>query len=222
MKILIVGNGGREHALAWKLSQSPRADRIFVAPGNAGTAVDVENVAIPVTDTAGLVKFAKSNEVQLTVVGPEAPLAAGLVDAMTSEGLRVFGPNQAAAELEASKVFCKNLLRQADVPTADYQVFRNAETARRYLNDRHPDAERLSVVIKADGLAAGKGVIVCSTRTEALEAIDRIAEQKGVRSGRKPAGDRGTIDGRRGERDRDHGRTDDCATLPGTGPQGRL
>ena len=113
MKILVIGNGGREHALAWKLSQSPRVDRVFVAPGNAGTAADAENVDLAATDVAGLIGFAKSNQVHLTVVGPEAPLAAGLVDAMTAEGLRVFGPNRAAAELEASKVFCKNLLRQA-------------------------------------------------------------------------------------------------------------
>lgn len=175
MNILVVGNGGREHALAWKLSQSPRADRVFVAPGNAGTAVDAENVDISATDIPRLLEFARQNKVELTVVGPEAPLALGIVDAFQGEKRRVFGPNKAAAELEASKVFCKNLLRNADVPTADYQVFRSAETAKRYINDRYPtENEDVPVVVKADGLAAGKGVIVCHQRQEALEAIERI------------------------------------------------
>lgn len=175
MNILIVGNGGREHALAWKISQSPRADKVFVAPGNAGTAVDAENVDISALDIPRLIKFAKENKVELTVVGPEAPLAAGIVDAFQSEKLRVFGPSKAAAELEASKVFCKNLLRTADVPTADYKVFRSAEPAVRYITDRYPtDTEDVPVVVKADGLAAGKGVIVCHKRDEAIEAIERI------------------------------------------------
>lgn len=175
MNILVVGGGGREHALAWKLSQSPRADRVFVAPGNAGTAVDAENVDIRDTDIPGLLQFAKQNDVGLAVIGPEAPLALGIVDAFQAEKLRVFGPSKAAAELEASKVFCKNLLRSADVPTADFHVFRNAETATRYITDRYPtETEDVPVVIKADGLAAGKGVIVCHRRDEALEAIERI------------------------------------------------
>ncbi|QDU55963.1 phosphoribosylamine--glycine ligase [Aeoliella mucimassa] len=174
MNVLIVGNGGREHALAWKIAQSPRAERVFVAPGNAGTAVDAENVDLSATDTAGIVKFAKENNVGLTVVGPEAPLVAGLVDALQAAGLRAFGPSKAAAELEGSKVFCKNLLRNADVPSADYRVFRDAESAQHYLTER----EDTPVVVKADGLAAGKGVIVCSNREEALEAVERIAEQK--------------------------------------------
>ncbi|MEM6655119.1 MAG: phosphoribosylamine--glycine ligase [Planctomycetota bacterium] len=175
MKILVVGAGGREHALAWKLGQSPRVETVFVAPGNAGTAVETdvacENVDIAATDTAKLVAFAKDNAVDLTVVGPEAPLVAGLVDAMQGEKLRVFGPSQAAAELEGSKVFCKDLLRHADVPTAEYRTFRDAASARTYLNDR----EDAAVVVKADGLAAGKGVIVCDNRAEALEAVERIA-----------------------------------------------
>ena len=175
MKILIVGNGGREHALAWKLSQSPRADRVFVAPGNAGTEVDAENVDISTVDVPRLVEFAKQNDIGLTVVGPEAPLAAGIVDAFQDEKLRIFGPNKAAAELEASKVFCKNLLRNADVPTADYQVFRSAEAAERYINDRYPThIEDVPVVVKADGLAAGKGVIVCHNKADALRAIEKI------------------------------------------------
>ncbi|RIK77709.1 MAG: phosphoribosylamine--glycine ligase [Planctomycetota bacterium] len=174
MKILVVGNGGREHALAWKLARSPRVDRVFVAPGNAGTALDAENVDISATDFAKLIKFAQQNDVGLTVVGPEAPLAAGIVDAFAAAQLRVFGPSKTAAELEASKVFCKNLLRQADVPTADYQVFRNPAAAAKYLLSR----EDVPVVVKVDGLAAGKGVFVCAKRAEAVAACERIAETR--------------------------------------------
>ena len=180
MNILVVGNGGREHALAWKLSQSPRADKVFVAPGNAGTCQDAENVDISAADFQRLVEFAKQNKVGLTVVGPEAPLAGGIVDAFQSQQLRIFGPRQAAAELEASKVFCKNLLRHADVPTADHQVFRSAESARRFITDRYGlDNEDVPVVVKTDGLAAGKGVIVCRNRADALDAIDRLAAEFG-------------------------------------------
>ena len=171
MNVLIVGNGGREHALAWKIAQSPRADRVFVAPGNAGTDLDGENVPIAVDDFPALIQFARQNQVGLVVVGPEAPLAAGIVDAMEEAGLRVFGPNKAAAELEASKVFCKDLLRTADVPSADYQVFRKPEDAVRFLTER----EDARVVIKADGLAAGKGVVVCANREEAIRAVEQIA-----------------------------------------------
>jgi phosphoribosylamine--glycine ligase len=174
MNILIVGSGGREHALAWKIAQSPRAERLFVAPGNAGTAADAENVAIAADDFPALVKFAKQHGVALTVVGPEAPLAAGIVDAFQEAGLRIFGPSKAAAELEASKVFCKNLLRSADVPTAEYQTFDNPDDALKFLRDR----EDVPIVVKADGLAAGKGVIVCSGRDEAVEAVDKIAREK--------------------------------------------
>lgn len=180
MRILVVGNGGREHALAWKLSQSARADQVFVAPGNAGTDADAENVDISAMDIPRLIKFAKDTSIDLTVVGPEAPLAAGIVDAFQTEQLRVFGPSKAAAELEASKVFCKNLLRAADVPTADFQVFRSAESASRYISDRYPtDSEDVPVVVKADGLAAGKGVIVCRNRDQALEAIERVYQEFG-------------------------------------------
>lgn len=179
MNILVVGSGGREHALAWKLSQSPRVDRVFVAPGNAGTATDAENVDIAANDFPRLIKFAQENKVSLTVVGPEGPLAAGIVDAFQESGLRIFGPSKMAAVLEASKVFCKNLLRQADVPTADYHVYRDADSALRFIQDRYPsDTEEVPVVVKADGLAGGKGVIVCSRRQEALAAIRRIAAKK--------------------------------------------
>ncbi len=174
MNVLIIGNGGREHALAWKIAQSPRADRVFVAPGNAGTAADAENVDIPSADFGRLIKFAQENQVGLTVVGPEVPLTAGIADAFAAARLRVFGPAKSAAELEGSKVFCKNLLRHADVPTADYRVFRSAERAITFLRER----EDVPVVVKADGLAAGKGVIVCSGRNEALAAVDRIARAK--------------------------------------------
>ncbi|MCA9195895.1 MAG: phosphoribosylamine--glycine ligase [Planctomycetales bacterium] len=176
MNVLVVGNGGREHALAWKLKQSSRVDRVFVAPGNAGTQEDAENVAIDPADFASLVKFCRQNQVELTVVGPEAPLSLGIVDAFRTEKLRIFGPSKSAAQLEASKVFCKNLLRQADVPTADYQVFRSADSAKRFIADRYPsDTEDVPVVVKADGLAAGKGVIVCSKRAQAMQAIDRLS-----------------------------------------------
>jgi phosphoribosylamine--glycine ligase len=178
MNVLVIGNGGREHALAWKIGQSRRADRVFVASGNAGSGVDAENVELPLDDFRRLVQFAKQNQVGLTVVGPEAPLAAGLVDTFLAERLKVFGPTRAAAELEASKVFCKNLLRQADVATAEYRIFRDASAAKHFINDRYREAVDCPVVIKADGLAAGKGVIVCATRQEALDAIDRVAERK--------------------------------------------
>lgn len=188
MNVLVIGSGGREHALAWKLKQSPLADRVFVAPGNAGTAEDAENVPISEQDFAGLIRFAKANRVELTVVGPEAPLASGIVDAFRGEKLRIFGPTQAAAELEASKVFCKELLRRADVPTADFQVFSDAASAKRYLMEK----EDMPLVVKADGLAAGKGVIVCDNREQALEAIRTIAEEKVF----GPAGDRLVIEER--------------------------
>jgi phosphoribosylamine--glycine ligase len=178
MKVLIVGNGGREHALAWKLAQSPRVDRVFVAPGNAGTAVDAENVDISSDDIAGVVKFAKQNDIGLTVIGPEAPLVAGMADAFKKEKLRAFGPRKIAAQLEGSKVFCKNLLRHGDVPTGDYHVFRDGESALHFVHNRYPDEGPVKLVVKADGLAAGKGVIVCSTRREVLSAIERIAHQR--------------------------------------------
>ena len=161
---------------AWRLAQSPEADRIYVAPGNAGTAIEAENVDIPVHEITRLIQFAKDQAVGLTVVGPEAPLAAGIVDAFQAEQLRIFGPARSAAQLEASKVFSKNLMRHADVPTAEHRVFKTADAAKRFVTDRYPlEKEDVPLVVKADGLAAGKGVFVCSRRHEALEAIDRIA-----------------------------------------------
>jgi phosphoribosylamine---glycine ligase len=179
MKVLVVGAGGREHALAWKIAQSPRVEQVFVAPGNAGTARDALNVPIAATDIKGLIQFAKEQQIGLTVVGPETPLVIGLVDAMEAAGLKVFGPSKEAAALEGSKVFCKRLLHTANVPTASYQSFRSAEEAVRYIKDRYPEVtDPVAVVVKADGLAAGKGVIVCDSRQEALEAIDRIAARR--------------------------------------------
>jgi phosphoribosylamine---glycine ligase len=179
MRVLVIGNGGREHALAWKIGQSTRVKEVFIAPGNAGTAREGVNVDIAADDISGLVRFAKKESIDLTVVGPELPLALGLVDAFQAEKLRAFGPNRAAAQLEASKAFCKNLLRQADIPTADFQVFREPDDAMRYIKGRFPgENDRCSVVVKADGLASGKGVIVCKRRPDALEAIDRISRNK--------------------------------------------
>ena len=179
MNVLVIGNGGREHALGWKISQSTQVERVFVAPGNAGTAADCENVALDLEDFDAVQQFARQNEVDLTVVGPEAPLAAGMVDALQEAGLRVFGPSKNAAQLEASKVFCKKLLRTADIPTADFRVFGDAKSAVRYVQEHYPnDTDEVPLVVKADGLAAGKGVIVCSKRQEALDAIDQIANQR--------------------------------------------
>ncbi|MBX3412624.1 MAG: phosphoribosylamine--glycine ligase [Pirellulales bacterium] len=174
MKVLIVGNGGREHALAWKISASPLVEKVYVAPGNGGTALEAENVDISPVDFPRLIRFAREQEIGLTVVGPEAPLVAGIVDAFQEAKLPIFGPSKAAAELEGSKVFCKNLLRHADVPSADFRVFRSPETAIKFLKDR----EDVPVVVKADGLAAGKGVVVCPKRDEAIDAVLRIGRDK--------------------------------------------
>ncbi len=179
MNVLVVGSGGREHALAWKIAKSSRVDRVFVAPGNAGTAIDAENVDIPADDIPGLLEFAKQNNVSITVVGPEAPLCAGIVDAFQDSGLRAFGPDRGAAMLEGSKVFCKNMLRASDVPTAEFHEFHDAASAERFVNERYVETpEDVPLVVKADGLAAGKGAIVCSNKTEVMEAIDIIAREK--------------------------------------------
>jgi len=173
MNILVVGSGGREHALAWKLAQSPRSQCVFVAPGNAGTAFEggkVANVSIKELDFVALIEFAKENNIGLTVVGPEVPLCAGIVDAFEAESLRIFGPNKAAAQLEGSKIFCKEILRKGNVPTANSHAFTRGGDAIDFLTgDRD-----MPIVVKADGLAAGKGVFVCDNRIEAIEAIQRI------------------------------------------------
>ena len=173
MNILVVGSGGREHALVWKLAQSPRADKVFVAPGNAGTASEkgkIDNAPIKDHDIPALIQFAKENNIGLTVVGPEVPLCAGIVDAFEAEKLRIFGPNKAAARLEGSKIFCKDILRKGSIPTANYHTFSRGGDAIDFLK-----ADRdMPMVVKADGLAAGKGVFVCDNRIEAIEAIQRI------------------------------------------------
>lgn len=168
MNILVIGSGGREHALAWKAAQSPKADRVFVAPGNAGTAREpgLENVDIDVMDLEGLANFAATNNVELTIVGPEAPLVAGIVDKFEARGLRVFGPSAGAAQLEGSKAFTKDFLARHKIPTAGYGNFTDVDEALAYVRK-----QGAPIVVKADGLAAGKGVIVAMTLEEAEDAI---------------------------------------------------
>jgi phosphoribosylamine--glycine ligase len=177
MKVLIVGGGGREHALAWKCAQSPRVRGVYVAPGNAGTALEpgVSNVDIAADDIDGLMRFALREAVDLTIVGPEGPLVAGIVDRFSAAGLACFGPSQAAARLEGSKAFTKGFLRRYGIPTAGYATFTSADFDPAYIN-----AQRLPLVIKADGLAAGKGVIVCETHDAAVAAAtDMLAGRFG-------------------------------------------
>lgn len=169
MKILVVGGGGREHALAWKLAQSPKVQVVYVAPGNAGTALDKRMQNLPITQVKELAEFAQREKIDLTVVGPEAPLAAGIVDLFRAQGLRIFGPTQAAAQLEASKDFAKSFMQRHGIPTAEYQTFSDAAQAHAYA--AHKGAP---IVIKADGLAAGKGVVVAMTLAEAHTAIDAM------------------------------------------------
>lgn len=168
MNILIIGNGGREHALAWKVAQSPLVEKVFVAPGNAGTALEhkVENIAISATDVEKLVVFAQENQIGLTIVGPEAPLVIGVVDAFRAVGLKIFGPTQAAAQLEGSKAFTKDFLARHKIPTAEYKNFTEIAPALAYLREKGAP-----IVVKADGLAAGKGVIVAMTLAEAEAAV---------------------------------------------------
>lgn len=168
MKVLIIGSGGREHALAWKAKQSPLVEKVFVAPGNAGSAREagVENVAIDVLDIQGLIAFAKQENIGLTIVGPEAPLVAGVVNAFEAEGLKIYGPRQDAAQLEGSKAFTKDFLARHNIPTAGYENFTEIEPALAYLRKKGAP-----IVVKADGLAAGKGVIVAETLEQAEEAV---------------------------------------------------
>jgi len=173
MKILVIGSGGREHALAWKLRQSPHAGRIFCTPGNAGTAEVGENVAIPASDLEALVRFAKENRVDLTVVGPDDPLAAGIVDLFAAEKLRAFGPTKSAARIEASKIFAKELMRAQKIPTAEASIFSGSSEALRYCG-----RAKFPVVIKADGLALGKGVIVATDAATARSTIDEMMNQR--------------------------------------------
>ncbi|HOM22051.1 MAG TPA: phosphoribosylamine--glycine ligase, partial [Ottowia sp.] len=167
MKILVIGSGGREHALAWKLAQSPRVQQVYVAPGNGGTARDANLRNVPLTDVAALRDWALAEKIALTVVGPEQPLAAGVVDDFRAHGLRIFGPTKAAAQLESSKAFSKDFMQRHGIPTAAYQTFTDAAAARAYV-----DKLGAPIVVKADGLAAGKGVVVAQTVAEAHAAID--------------------------------------------------
>jgi phosphoribosylamine--glycine ligase len=185
MNVLVVGKGGREHALVWKLAQSPRAGTVYCAPGNAGTGTDGVNVPIDGADPNEwdkLARFCLKENVGLVVVGPEDPLANGITDYLRLRGLRVFGPSKAAARVEASKVFSKELMRHADVSTAEFRVFDHPDPARTYIETRD-----YPVVVKADGLAAGKGVIVCKDTAEALKAVERIMvrEEFGAKAGRR-------------------------------------
>ncbi len=176
MKVLVIGSGGREHALAWKLAQGARVQTVFVAPGNGGTAVDPALKNVPITDIEALAEFAIAEKVALTVVGPEAPLAAGVVDRFRARGLRIVGPTQAAAQLESSKSFAKEFMQRHGIPTALYAAFDDAPAAH-----AHVDKHGAPIVIKADGLAAGKGVVVAETVAEAHEAIARMLTKPGER-----------------------------------------
>jgi len=167
MKVLVVGSGGREHAMAWKLAQSPKIQQVYVAPGNGGTAQDAQLINVPITDLVQLRQWAIDNHMGLTLVGPEAPLAAGIVDDFRAHGLRIFGPTQAAAQLESSKAFSKAFMERHGIPTAEFETFTDAALAHAYV-----DRQGAPIVVKADGLAAGKGVVVAMTLAEAHEAID--------------------------------------------------
>ncbi|MCT6867338.1 MAG: phosphoribosylamine--glycine ligase [Gilliamella apicola] len=169
MKVLVIGNGGREHALAWKIAQSPLVSKVFVAPGNAGTALEsgLENINIKATDVSGLLNFAQQEQIDLTIVGPEAPLVIGVVDSFQKAGLKIFGPTKSASQLEGSKAFTKDFLARHNIPTAQYQNFTELEPALAYIREKGAP-----IVIKADGLAAGKGVIVAMTLEEAEAAVN--------------------------------------------------
>jgi phosphoribosylamine--glycine ligase len=185
MKVLVVGGGGREHALVWKISQSPKVTKIYAAPGNAGIAGLAECAPIKADDIPGLLAFAKANAIDLTIVGPEGPLSMGIVDEFTRAGLRVFGPSRKAAELEASKRFSKDLMKEYCIPTAEYEVFTDKSAAAAYVHKKGAP-----IVVKADGLAAGKGVVVAETVEEALRALDLIMTEKAYGT----AGDRVVIE----------------------------
>ncbi len=175
MRVLVVGSGGREHALAWKLARSPQVSRVFIAPGNGGTAAVGQNVPIAVTDISGLVSFARQEQIDLTVVGPEAALVIGLVDACNAAGLQAFGPTQAAAQLEGSKAFAKQFMVEEGIPTAPATLFRDYAAAQAFLRQIAPP-----VVVKASGLAAGKGVIICPTMPEAEAALRQVMVERAI------------------------------------------
>ncbi|MDD3529391.1 MAG: ATP-grasp domain-containing protein, partial [Gallionellaceae bacterium] len=189
MKLLVIGSGGREHALAWKLAQGPRIQKVYVAPGNGGTAREEGLVNVAITAIPDLIAFARANDVAFTVVGPEAPLAAGVVDAFRAAGLRIFGPVQVAAQLESSKDFAKQFMVRHGIPTARYQTFTDPEAAHAYI-----DKEGAPIVIKADGLAAGKGVVVAQDKDEAHAAIDMMLAPDGQSGAFGAAGARVVIE----------------------------
>jgi phosphoribosylamine--glycine ligase len=231
VKVLVVGSGGREHALAWKLSESPRLTQVFTAPGNAGTEEIGENVPIPASDLPALARFAKENRIELTVIGPDDALAAGMADLFEAEGLRVFGPTQSAARLESSKIFAKEMMRKCHIPTALAGTFEKSDAAIRF-------CERLQgpIVIKADGLALGKGVIIAQTCNEAATAIHQMMDEgRFGEAGRRIVVEeflRGTecsvhalVDGssyRMLATARDHKRAHDGDTGPNTGGMGAV
>ncbi len=175
MDVLVIGGGGREHALAWRMARSPHVSRVYVAPGNAGTALDDGLFNVPITATDDLIDFAKRESISMTIVGPEAPLSEGMVDAFQAAGLRIFGPTKAAARLESSKDFAKAFMAQHGIPTSDYETFDEAGAAHDYIR-----ARGAPIVVKADGLAAGKGVIVAPTEDEAHRAVDMMLVEHGM------------------------------------------
>ena len=171
MNILVLGQGGREHAIAWKLSLSPKIDKVYVAPGNGGTALEenIENINLPLNDSSSIIDFVKKNDIEMTIVGPEGPLVDGIVDEFSKHDLKIFGPSKNYAILEGSKVFAKEFMQNYNIPTADYRMFSSADEAKKYIKDKkHP------IVIKADGLAAGKGVVVSNSIDESSKAIDNL------------------------------------------------
>ncbi len=173
MKVLVIGRGGREHALCWKLRRSPRVRAVYCAPGNAGTAIDAQNVSIEPSDSRALIEFAKREGIGLTVVGPEEPLVLGVVDAFQREGLRIFGPSRVAAELEGSKVFAKELMRQAGIPTADFRIFRSAPDAETYVLSRE-----VALTVRSKGRSTLRHTLHCRTAAETIEAVDRILDPR--------------------------------------------
>ena len=173
MKVLVIGSGGREHALCWKIKQSPLVSHVYCAPGNAGISNHAECVDIKATDTEGFVRFARAEEIYLTVVGPELPLALGIVDRFEKEELRIFGPSKGAAEIESSKVFSKNLMKKYKIPTAFFSTFNDFDDAVRWVKEVKPP-----LVVKADGLAGGKGAVICKTEEEVFDALDAMIKGK--------------------------------------------
>ena len=173
MKILVVGSGGREHAILWKLRQSPKVTKLYCAPGNGGISEIAECVPVNAMDIDGMVKFSLEKSIDMVVVAPDDPLAAGMVDALENAGMRAFGPRKNAAIIEASKVFSKDLMKKYHIPSADYESFSDSKSAIEYVK-----TAKLPLVVKADGLALGKGVLICNTREEAIRAVSMIMDDK--------------------------------------------